>query len=300
MARLLLTQERELRRVVRDVGLRPSLFKFTTSVDHPKIEYRPASGTGRFSIEGARNEKVRLSPGEKAFEETASVQDFNDILVYFHRWLSWLKRELRSIELEGAGDDPPAWLFSALPQRFMDLQEQISKLNAERDGFLRIGELLWQTGQPLNEAVANFFNQMGHGATLTAERATYDVTVDLGESRRLLIEVTGIEGSIQKKSPKIGQLFQTSQEEATDTDRVILAANVNRTKSASERSNLPAITPDALRLVSRLGANFVTTQTLYDIWKIGLHDRSLAQSHIMNLHRTEGQFFRLPETASAE
>ena len=76
---------------------------------------------------------------------------------------------------------------------------------AERSRRLaRMAGLLHLSGDPLERLVRDAFNDMGLPAQATKPGDTYDVAVKIGDAR-LLIEVTGIDGSINKgsrRSPK--------------------------------------------------------------------------------------------------
>jgi hypothetical protein len=291
MPSLLETQKSSLRRHAEGAGFRAQLeWDLGTK---PTVFYKGGHGYF-FQVE---ENQVRYSPGETTLQKTeGTAGDFNVLLSAFAKWLESLQREVRHHDLIGAGDTSPVWLVAEMPQQYRDAAATVARLTADMDGMNAIGRLLWQTGLPLNDAVRDVFVACGYGAELTERGATYDVTVILDDRRRLLLEVTGIEGNIQKKSPKIGQLFQTTQEIATEHDRVILAANTFRISPVLERKD-DHITPDALKLVKRMGANFVTTANLFGVWKAFLIEPELARQHIEKLHALDGGVFELTGAA---
>jgi hypothetical protein len=291
MSKLLDTQILRLHGIVRAARFRVEQFNFEND-DTPCIEWVANAHVGRFTYEGDGNRVLKFTPGSAAIEDTELVNsgDFEESLRYVHRWLEYLRRELLASGARGSNEVLPSWLESELPARYVELSEEIAQRESERHRLLSHGRLLWQTGDDLSEAVRDVFREFGYGAELTSPGATYDVTVIVGPGKRLLIEVTGIEGAIAKASRKISQLLQACQE-AVEGDRVVLAANVYRSKPPVERRQLEPITRDALQLVGRLGANVLTTQTLYAIWYSSLANASVATAAVEALYAAEGETF---------
>ena len=141
------------------------------------------------------------------------------------------------------------------------LQAEIAKLQEEAGEIESMGRLLYQKGQPLKEAVRDVFGSIGLKADLTATGSTYDITVSLGDSKRLLVVVTGTDKKITNKSAKIKQVFETAQAISDDQDRLVLAANVHRERPVTDREWLDSATEDALMITTGSGAVFVTTAT---------------------------------------
>ena len=119
------------------------------------------------------------------------------------------------------------------------------------------------------------------------------MTVNLDDTRRLLIEVTGIDGLLKKDSNKIAQALQTLQQDAGNGDRVVIAVNSHRKKPLADRGGLESVTDTALPLLQGLKVNVVTTATLFAIWKQSLIDRELARSQINSLHQFDGGMFTI-------
>ena len=268
---LLKTQQRALREWISEAGFRPSAFAFSDE-DLQIIEFNENSNWW-FNFEGRPdNFQVRYRPGEQMVEDMVGTGGpFNNVKPHFVKWLKCLKKELRESDLAGAGDEAPRWIANELPSRYEDVCKEIEQLAQERDLMGRMARLLWQTGHPLNEAVRDAFIAFGCHAEMTEPGATYDVTVTLATGqRRLLIEVTGIEGNIQKKSNKITQLLSAAQEVAEEHDRIILAVNAYRDRAVGERSELEIVTPNALKLLVRVGATVITTASVFETWKLSL------------------------------
>jgi hypothetical protein len=154
-----------------------------------------------------------------------------------------------------------------------------------------IAGLLWETGEALVDGVCAALGSLGYQTQRTPKSHTYDVTVELDATRRLLIEVTGIDGTLKKDSNKIAQALQTIQQDARDGDRVVIAVNAFRTQSLQDRVGLEQVTDNALSLLSGLKVNVVTTAHLFEIWKQSLADLAAAKTRIDALHAHDGGRF---------
>ena len=136
--------------------------------------------------------------------------------------------------------------------------------------------LLWDTGEPLNRLVRDAIRGFGFEADLTEAGATYDVSARL-TGGRLLIEVTGIEGHLTKASKKIAQVLNLWQTEAKPGDRVAIALNAYREQPLAAQQPLAPLTPDALALLTGLGAIVFTTGDLFKLWRLSLTDMDRAR-----------------------
>ena len=72
---------------------------------------------------------------------------------------------------------------------------------------------------------------------------------------------------------------------------VVIVANAYCEKPPAARKEDP-VAPDALRLIQGLGANFVTTATLFGIWRYSLQNLQEARKSVMNLQELDGGVFR--------
>ncbi len=185
----------------------------------------------------------------------------------------------------------PEWVTPELPPAYNDLARQMAALKQEAAKFESFGALLWQTGQPLVRAVRDVFAAMRFDAGLAENGASYDAHVQLDANRRLLLQVIGSSGPINKQSPKITQILQTIQQEATEHDRIVLVANVYCETPVRDRT-LEPVTPDALRLILGLGANLVVASTLFGLWKFSLQDLDDARKSVFSLHKLNGGIYR--------
>ena len=185
----------------------------------------------------------------------------------------------------------PDWVTHEMPPRYVEIAGRLAVLKQEAREFERIGEVLWQSGAPLTQATRELFTALQFDAELTVPGTNYDLLVKLDGGRRLLIEVIGSLGAVTKKSPQIAQALRAIQEDATDQDRVVIIANSFCDKSPAARREDP-VAADALRLIQGLGANFVTTATLFGIWRYSLQNLADAQGSILNLYALDGGVFK--------
>ena len=175
------------------------------------------------------------------------------------------------------------------------LREEIDKLLGEAGNIESLARLLWQDGPQLADAVHEVFNLIGFEADPAPAGSTYDVTVSLGDGKRLLVKVAGMEKSVTKKSLAVRQIFETTQEVTGDDDRVVLAANVHRKRPVADREWLDPITGDAVMILTGLGGVLVTTSALFRIWVQSRENPEAAKDHILQLHSAEAGLFSTPD-----
>jgi hypothetical protein len=258
------SQLAELNAVLSDLGLlsQVTIEKFAQNNSHI---LRLKNETDKaFTIGGdAGLYELNMSPGPAQALSVTQTQDWNGVLETVRTWAGYVKRERMARERLEYGGVPqrPDWLSSELPPEYQKALDQISALQATADAELRLAELLWQTGEPLNRRVIAAFNDLGFKTEGTAPGETYDVTVIL-PTGRLLIEVTGLEGQVKKASGKISQLFQVQQSELQAGDRACLAINAFRDKPINQRTD-NILTADALNLVIMLQSIAFSTVDLY-------------------------------------
>ena len=251
-----------------------------------------------YAEESREGYTVKMAPGLTRREETNETDYWEDkeqplrgVTGWFQLWLAALEREDTAIETRGSGEEPPEWMTPELPARLTEISNQIQELRKEARDLRTIAGLLWQTGVPLNNSVKRCFDVLGFSATLTPPGETYDVLVELDSARRLLLEVTGVEGYITKKSHKIAQVLATQQEHQQEGDRVVIAVNEHRGKPPHSRQHLSVISPDALRILEGLRVNIVPTTTLYRLWQQSLQDAESARARVLEIHSLDGGVF---------
>jgi hypothetical protein len=124
-----------------------------------------------------------MSPGKTLTEDTLHASTWNDIgttvLDLFGDWLLQLKREIAVAARQLGGSTEPSWVATNRPDEIVALQKDVRAMEARIEFLEKRFSLLWQTGEPLNEAVAEVFNDIGFTASLTRPGATYDVLVEL-------------------------------------------------------------------------------------------------------------------------
>ena len=235
-----------------------------------------------FSIQPLqRSFETKWSPGKEYRLEGESCRHWGAVRDRMHTWLEFVNRELAAAaRIEGeSGVQAPAWALEHLPPDYADAVRQIAELQERERRLRRMSGLLWETGEPLNRLVRDAFREIGFPAETTAPGATFDVVVSLSVGR-LLVEVTGIDGAVNKASKKIAQVLNAKQSVAADGDRVCIAVNAHRTAPIEERKGREIVTRDALGLLVGLDAVVFTTSDLYRIWLLARTAPEAARSQV--------------------
>jgi len=189
-------------------------------------------------------------------------------------------------------DGQPDWVTRELPPQYGEIAEKIKALQAEADKYEKVAAVLWQTGTPLVLAVRELFKALQFKVdTSVSGSASYDLTVELEGGKRLLVQAFGSEEGLSRKSPHISQILRTLQEDANEKDRVVVVANTHLEVPLANRRQEP-VTVDALRIIQGLGANFITTPTLFGVWRYSLQDLPGARKSVARLHAQDGGIFR--------
>jgi hypothetical protein len=289
--RLLNTQLAGLLKAIDTSRFRSTQFRLD---DESIVRFNDApTGDVFFAISIARNRshndcyELNIRPGFRRDRERHEVPlDFPRVLEVFNHWLDHLYAETAVLDRLSDREKPPAWLQAHLPAKQITLTGQIESLRVELTNVSRMVSLLWQTGHVLTEALVSLFRLTGIKAEATEPGATYDLTVTLDGGKRLLIEVTGIEGPIKKASPKFAQAFQALNEVAGEEDRVLIAVNAHRTIAPGDRPDL--VTADALRMLTRLGVTVVPTLAFYRVWEAAdAGDIAGAKRRLEGLHSAQ-------------
>lgn len=237
--------------------------------------------------------QLTFSPGDAFAVEKALNGEWNGrsgVLQRIEKWLQSIRGELAASSRNRGETSPPKWLTTDSPGDLEHLRSELGRLEAQIATLEERFSILWQTGDALNTAVANIFNDLGYTATLTKPGTTYDVLVQVDRDKRFLAEVTGIEGQLSKaKGGKIAQLVDASLI-ADAQDRLLLIVNAFRATPPAARSK-DIVTADALRPITALEANVVSTVTLYEIWNLARSDREAARARMSALHAQAGGLF---------
>ena len=189
-------------------------------------------------------------------------------------------------------DGQPGWVTSELPAEYGDLAAKIKALQDDARKYESVAAVLWQTGTPLVRGVQDLFESLGYKAEPSQSGgASYDLAVTLDDGRRLLVEVVGGPDPMTRRSAQISQVLRTLQEDAGERDRVVVVSNAFADVPLADRRQ-EAVQGDALRLIQGLGANFVTTSTLFGVWRYSMKDMAGARKSVMRLHAQDGGIFR--------
>ena len=150
--------------------------------------------------------------------------------------------------------------------------------------------MLWRTGRPLSRSVAELFVALGCRVEVLDDEELPGLLVGLDADHRFIAQPVGDTAAVPRRSPAITRLLHDLQE-AADHDRLVLVVNAHcQTPLAARPDDL--LEPDALRLIQRLGANVVSTATLFGIWKYALRDMDAAKKSLVRLHGQDGGVFR--------
>jgi hypothetical protein len=177
-----------------------------------------------------------------------------------------------------------------MPPGYQNRVAEIQRLMADLQEMGQFGSLLYQVGPDLGEAVRRVFAAMKFETEMMTGPVPSGIAVRLDARRRLLLVPSAATGAIQKKGPELAQVFQMVQEVADENvDRVALITNADPGTRPADRA--PAITPDALALLTRMGATHLQASTLFALWKLSLTDAAYARAQVDRLYeQTAGTF----------
>jgi len=184
----------------------------------------------------------------------------------------------------------PEWMAAEMPPGYQTRLFELQRLSADLHAMDRIGRLLWETGDPLRDTVTEVFGALKCDVDVTPGTAG-PIAVKLGDSRRLLVVVSGAASPIQKTDEALAQAFQAVQFAGAD-DRVVFVANSDPATPPADRPD--AVLPDAVDVLQRMGVDVVTTTTLFRLWRLSLEDQEKAQRALERLHDQDGGPFVIP------
>jgi hypothetical protein len=186
--------------------------------------------------------------------------------------------------------EAPDWMATEMPPGYQTRLFEVQRLSADLHAMDRIGRVLWETGDPLRDAVGEVFGALGCEVEITPGTAGA-IAAKLGESRRLVLLVSRADSPIQKTNEELAQVFQAVQFAAVD-DRVVLVASNDPATPPADRPD--PILPDALGVLHRMGVDVMTTATLFKLWRLSLEDKQKARKALERLHAQDGGPFVLP------
>ena len=186
--------------------------------------------------------------------------------------------------------EAPEWMRAEMPPGYQTRLWEMERLSADLGAMDRVGRVLWQTGEPLRDAVVAVFAALK--CEVDADKgATGPIVVKLGESRRLLLVVSGSASPIQKTDDELAQAFRAVQF-ASVNDRVVFVANVDPATPPADRPD--PVLPDALGVLQRMGVVVVTTASLFRLWRLWYEDQPKAQKLLERLSTQDGGLFGVP------
>jgi len=195
-----------------------------------------------------------------------------------------------TLSAQPAAAQAPEWIADEMPPGYRTRLIEIQRLSADLHAMDSIGRVLWETGEPLKDAVGAVFSALKcqmNGTLATAG----PMAVKIGESRRLLLVVSGAASPIQKTNEELAQAFQAVQF-ATAEDRVVLVVNNDPATPPADRPE--PVLPEALGMLHRMGVDVVTTATLFKLWRLSLEDQEKARKALERLHAQDGGPFVIP------
>ncbi len=186
---------------------------------------------------------------------------------------------------EKAAEMPPTWFVDQMPPGYRNRIEEIERLTKELGTMDQFGRLLWQSGVGLNRAVSDAFAALKlEIITPASSEGFFAAKLDAG--RRFVVYVSSASDVLQKRSAELADVFKILHEFAQESDRVIVVANCHPDIAPEERDD--AATPEALTLLTRLGAILLPAPTLFALWKTSLNDGDRARRYIDRLHEQDG------------
>jgi len=183
----------------------------------------------------------------------------------------------------------PEWVAAEMPPGYQTRLFEIQRLADELRSMDLIGRVLWETGEPLREAVAALLGTLECEVEAGAGPAG-SIVVALSPSRRILLVVSPASGPIQKTGGELAQAFQAVQF-ASPGDRVVLVANTEPAKPPADRTD--PVLPDALEMLQRMGVDVVASATLFRLWRLSHEDRQKARRTLDLLHDQDGGTFAI-------
>ncbi len=188
----------------------------------------------------------------------------------------------------------PDWMVGEMPPGYQTRLLEIERLSADLQAMDGIGSVLWETGEPLRDAVGTLFAALKCEVDPTPGDSGA-LPVGLGGSRRLLLVVSGAGSPIQKTNEELARSFQAMQF-AGANDRVVLVVNNDPATPPADRPD--PILPDALGVLQRMGVDVLSTVTLFRLWRLSLEDQQKARKALDCLHAQDGGQFLLPARRS--
>jgi hypothetical protein len=179
----------------------------------------------------------------------------------------------------------PDWLVAEMPPGYQTRFTEIQRLSAEMHAMDRFARLLWETGPALREAVVEAFGALKYDIESPPADAAL-LIVRLDARRRLLVHVAEGDGLIEKKSPELAHVFRLVHEIGGDDDRAVLVTSGDPALPPKARG--ADVSPEALKLLGRLGVNVMPAATLFSVWSLAQMDAPHARTYVDKFHAMDG------------
>ena len=186
----------------------------------------------------------------------------------------------------------PDWLAAEMPPGYRNRLEEIQRLSREIEEFDRFGRLLCTVGPELGDAVRETLVALNCDVTPASGSNGSAIVVKLDGMKRLLLLVSASKDTIRRRSDDLAHVFQMLHQIAGNGDRVVLVANNSPSIRPSDRGD--GVDAEAVGMLKRLGANYVSAPTLFALWSTSLQSRDRARAVLDSLHAQDGGVFVLP------
>jgi hypothetical protein len=184
----------------------------------------------------------------------------------------------------------PEWVADEMPPGYRTRLVEIERLSGDLREMDRIGCVLWETGEPLRDAVSAVFGALRCEVD-GASGAAGPIVVKLGEARRLLLVVSGAASQVEKTHEDLVRAFQALQF-AGAGDRVVFVTSNDPATPPADRPD--PLSPDARDMLENMGVDIVTTATLFRLWRLAFEDERKARTALEHLHAQNGGPFVIP------
>lgn len=141
------------------------------------------------------------------------------------------------------------------------IQEEISQLQMQIKSWDSYRDLMTETGEPLENIVQKTLRDLG----IETRKAEKGFPADLF-NKEVAVEITGIRGSVGADSNKVAQLGRYMQN-FRKHEKVVFIANTYMNISPKERKGKMNFSPEMRKYFESLSVSYMTTQTLFDLWK---------------------------------
>lgn len=159
--------------------------------------------------------------------------------------------------------DIPLWVDDVKFPSLRELDVQKAAIQKEIDALNRFLPLLYGTGEVLENAVIEALRFMGLRAQEAPKSFTADIFAETQDgSRKFGLEVTGVDGSIVKRSVKLTQVLEFERIKEHQ-EKTILIANTHNAKPIPKREGLEDFTQPVVDFLSHHPILLMTSLDLY-------------------------------------